>query len=218
MTLIKSRCDELSLNKARVVRLVGYENEAKGIRRLDALMAGDLETTRTLIHGLSAALDLPDEVVHHAVQETRQQLDDRKRRQWEAEEIEWRASFRPHAILLTERTVPSPMFVAAVISVERILRVNFHANAKPISFVKLALDGVKQKTAKWGNALPGFGRPIGIVVNYAPDNSVRFDLDGKPREIFCEAYRVGHVHILTKGRPVPAGVLRVAGLMMQHSV
>jgi hypothetical protein len=100
------------------------------------------------------------------------------------------------------------MFVAAVISVERILRVNFHANAKPISFVKLALDGVKQKLAEWNcEALPGFGRLTGIVVNYSPDNSVRFDLNGTPQETFDEAYRVGQVELLIKGRPIPSGVL-----------
>ena len=43
-TLIRSRCLELGLNKARLVRLAGYKNEAKGIRRLNNLVAGDLET------------------------------------------------------------------------------------------------------------------------------------------------------------------------------
>jgi hypothetical protein len=35
-SLITTRCDELGLNKAQLVRLAGYKNEAKGIRRLDA--------------------------------------------------------------------------------------------------------------------------------------------------------------------------------------
>jgi hypothetical protein len=203
-----SRCHELGLNKAQTVRLAGYKNEAKGIRRLDALIAGDLETTHTLIQRLPAALSLPDEVLHHAVQETRQQLDDRKRRQWEAEESKWRSSFRPHAIILTERTAPSPMFAAAMVGVERLLRVDFDVNAKPISFVKLALDGVKRKLAEWScEALPGYGKPTGIIVNFSPDYSVRFDLVGTPREIFDVTYRVGQVDLLMKGRPIPAGVL-----------
>ena len=48
-TLITCRCRDLGLNKARLVRLAGFKNGAKGIRRLDDLLAGELETTRTLI-------------------------------------------------------------------------------------------------------------------------------------------------------------------------
>ena len=69
--LIKSRCHVLGLNKAQFVRLAGDKNESKAIRRLDALIAGDLETTGRLIQGLSAALDLPDKFVHRAVQDKR---------------------------------------------------------------------------------------------------------------------------------------------------
>jgi len=36
----------------------------------------------------------------------------------EARDKIWRENFRPHAIILTERTVPSPIFVAAIIGVE----------------------------------------------------------------------------------------------------
>ena len=54
-TLITSRCRELGLSKARLVQSAGYKRQPKGIRRLDALMAGDLETTRALIGGLPAA-------------------------------------------------------------------------------------------------------------------------------------------------------------------
>ena len=68
----------------------------------------------------------------------------------EQAEAEWRAAFKPHAIILTERTVPSPMFLVAVIGVERLLRVDFDTNVSPVGFVKLALRGVKQKLTEWG--------------------------------------------------------------------
>lgn len=42
------------------------------------------------------------------------------------------------------------MFLAAVIAVERLLRVDFNATASPVSLVRPALDGVKQKKAQWG--------------------------------------------------------------------
>ena len=61
--LITSRCRDLGLNNARLVRLAGYENELKGICRLNDLLAGDLETTGALLRGLPAALNLPVHVI-----------------------------------------------------------------------------------------------------------------------------------------------------------
>ena len=127
-----------------------------------------------------------------------------ERRAGEQAEAQWRATFEPHAIILTERRIPRPMFLAAVIGVERLLRIDFNANAKPVSFVSLAVEGVKQKRAQWGSnggALPGYGAPTGIIVNYAPDWAVKFDLAGVPQEAFAAAYRVGQVQLLLKGRP-----------------
>jgi hypothetical protein len=209
-TLITSRCRELGLSKARLVRSAGYKRQPKGIRRLDALMAGDLETTRSLIGGLPVALRLPPETVSAAIEQTRQQIADEERRADAQAEAQWRATFQPHAIILTERRIPRPMFLAAVIGVERLLRIDFDANARPVSFVRFAVEGVKQKRAQWGSnggALPGYGEPTGIILNYAPDWAVRFDLDGAPEETFPAAYRVGQVQLVLKGRPIPAGIL-----------
>lgn len=42
--------------------------------------------------------------------------------------------FRPHAIIATDRSVPSPIFVAALIGVEKILRIDFDTSpAQPLS-------------------------------------------------------------------------------------
>ena len=45
------------------MRRAGYKNIAKGLRRLDELLAGDLDKSRGLIRALPAALDVPPEVV-----------------------------------------------------------------------------------------------------------------------------------------------------------
>jgi hypothetical protein len=132
-----------------------------------------------------------------------------KRQAAERAEAKYWKAFRPHAVILTERTIPQPIFVAAIIGAERLLRVEFQTDARPVQFVKLALDGVKQRLAEWRHPLPGYGRPTGIIVNYAPDCGVRFDLDGTPRETLDEAYRVGQVQLFLKGRPVPPLVSQI---------
>jgi hypothetical protein len=207
-TLIRSRCLELGLNKARLVRLAGYKNEAKGVRRLDSLIADDLETTRRLIQGLPAALNLPTDVISGVIDQTRQQIASMKRRQAEQAGMQWRDNFQPHAIILTERTRPEPIFVAAVIGAERLLRVDFNLDGERKSYVKKSLEGVERRLAKWHGTIPAFGRPTGLIVNYAPNFAVRFDLRGTPQEIFGEAYRIGQAYLLLRGRSIPSGLLR----------
>jgi len=147
-SLIRSSCLELGLNKARLVRLAGYKNEAKGIRRLDSLIAADLETTRRLIQGLPAAFNLPTNVILVVVEQTRQQMAVMKRRQAEQAGMEWRDNFQPHAVILTEPTRPDPIFAAAIMGAERLLRVDFDLDGERGSYVKKSLEGVQRRLAE----------------------------------------------------------------------
>lgn len=77
------------------------------------------------------------------------------------------------------------VFAAAPIGIEGFFRIDFAVATRPIAFIKLAMNGVRQKLAGWHcETLPVFGRPTGILVNYTPESSIRFNLDGTPREIF----------------------------------
>jgi hypothetical protein len=98
--------------------------------------------------------------------------------------------------------------VAAIIGGERLLRVDFDLDGEAAeSYVKKSLEGVERRLAKWNGTLPAFGRPTGLIVNYAPNFAVSFDLHGTPREIFGEAYRIGQTCLLLKGRAIPPGAL-----------
>jgi hypothetical protein len=110
-------------------------------------------------------------------------------------------------MILSERTKPSPMFVAAVMGVNRILRVDFDSTGDRESYVAKALTGVRQRLAEFKGTLPAFGRAVGFIVNYSPDFAVKFSLDGMPQEIFGGAYRVGDASLSVKGKPIPRGML-----------
>ena len=99
-TLITTRCQEFGLTRAQLVKRAGYKNEAKGIRRLEGLLAGDLETSKSLIQGLPTALDLPANLINRTIEETRRQIEQALHRAAQEEEAAWRASFKPHAIIL----------------------------------------------------------------------------------------------------------------------
>jgi hypothetical protein len=116
--------------------------------------------------------------------------------------------FRPHGVILTERSVPQPIFVAAIIGAEQLLRVDFDLDGGRESYISKALEEVECRLAKWNGTIPAFGRPTGLIVNYAPNFAVRFDLLGTLQEVFGEAYQIGQAHLLLKnGRIIPPGAL-----------
>jgi hypothetical protein len=61
--------------------------------------------------------------VKRALEETVREIELVERQEAETRDKIWRENFRPHAIILTERSVPSPIFVAALIGVEKLLRI-----------------------------------------------------------------------------------------------
>ncbi|MEW5965266.1 MAG: hypothetical protein AB1749_17105 [Pseudomonadota bacterium] len=182
--LVDRRRRELGLTPADLIRNCGYRNVAKGLRRLAQLRSGDLAAAAGLIERLPAALDLALQDLDDAVARTRRQ-------QSEAADAAWRATFAPHAIILTERSVPQPIFVAALIGVDRLLRIDFDRGLRPVGYVRAAVEGVRRRLQRFGSdRLPAFGRPVGIVVSYTPDYAVRCDLDGRVVETMTSAPRI----------------------------
>ena len=199
--LIDTRRHELGLSAVELIRLCKYKNVTKGLRRLEHLCEGDFNGTAGLIQTLPDALGVSPEVVKKAVEETQRFLHD-------SEEAAWRAAFRPHAIIITNRERPEPLFVAFFIGVDRLVRVDFDLTEGPLTFLSQALDGVRERLNQWGgDRLPAFGTPVGVIVNYSPDRAIRFDLTGRPIASFDRAHRLGRASFSIGGREVTEGEL-----------
>ena len=149
---------------------------------------------------LPAALEVPVDVIKRAVEDTQRYIR-------EAEEAAWRAAFRPHAIILTERERPQPIFVAALIGVDVLLRLDFDLSSGPATFLDQSLDALRQRLARWHGCLPAFGRATGLIINYSPDHAIRFDLEGNALEHFDRAHRLGIAQFAIGGRVVSPGEL-----------
>ena len=81
---------------------------------------GDMEGTKQFLDALPQALETSAETVKRALDQTVRELELAEKREAEARDKISRQNFRPHAIILTERTVPSPIFVA----LEKLLRID----------------------------------------------------------------------------------------------
>jgi hypothetical protein len=200
-TLVRSRMIELGLSRGEFAKRLGYKNIAKGIRRIDDLCDGDIEGTKQFLDVLPQALETSAETVKGALDQTVRELELAEQQEAEARDKIWLENFRPHAIILTERTVPSPIFVAALFGVEKLLRIDLDPTQRPVSFVRQVLDRLPE-------GVPAFGKPIGFVINYSPDNAIRFDRNGQPIAMLDKAARPGTAVLLRLGgRPIPAEAL-----------
>ena len=85
---------------------------------------------------LPQALETSAETVKRALEQTVRELELAEKQEAEARDKIWRENFRPHGVILTEKTVPSPIFVAAMIGVEKLLRIDLDATQGPVSFVR----------------------------------------------------------------------------------
>jgi hypothetical protein len=99
-----------------------------------------------------------------ALHQTVHEIELAEKRESEARDKIWRENFCPHAIILTERTVPSPIFVAAIIGVEKLLRIDLDLTQRPVSFVRRVLDRLPE-------GVIAFGKTVGFVINYSPDQA-----------------------------------------------
>ena len=191
---------ELGLSRGEFAKRLGYKNVAKGIRRIDGLCEGDIEGTKQFLDVLPRALETSAETVKRALDQTVRELELAEKQEAEARDKIWRENFCPHAIILTERTVPSPIFVAAIIGVEKLLRIDLDLTQGPVSFMRQVLDRLPE-------GVPAFGKPVGFVINYSPDKAVRFDRNGQPVAILDKAVRPGTAVLRLGGRPITAQAL-----------
>jgi hypothetical protein len=194
-TLIESRSRDLGLSRQDIVQRAGYRNLAKGCRRLDELLAGDVNAARGLIDRLPTALDVPTEIIHEAIAET-------ARQQREAEDAVYRAAFKPKGFIITEHTVPTSITMAAFVGADQSLWVDFEPGSTSISFLKQALRAAKQRSL-----IPFFGNAIGVVINYSPDDALRFDMQGIPVEILPTVHQGETLSVSIRGRVVSSKTL-----------
>jgi hypothetical protein len=199
--LIRTRSNELGLRPTDLVLRAGYKNVAKGLRRLDELYSGNFEGASGLIERLTAALNLPETTIRQAIEDSRRQIA-------QAEETAWRAAFKAHAVILTDRKRPEPLFVAAIIGIDQLKRVDFEQGSNPLAYIDQALNELHKKLERWNGQIPCFGKTTGIIINYRPDHAVRFDLKGQPVEMLDGSYRLGSASLSIRGRAYSSEELR----------
>ncbi|WP_162560969.1 hypothetical protein [Methylobacterium durans] len=224
--LIRSRMQDLGLTDEALGRRLGYTNPAKAAGRVHALCNGlPLSAkSRFALWSLPEALEISPALVLQAVADTEQlfaecerEAEAERRLAQEAEDAAWRASFRPHAVIQTENTVPTQICICGFTGgAGRWLIISFDLTRPPLTYVQQAVDALPKKTmacSDGGRAVMFFGKALGLIINHSPDAALRCDLKGNPLEVLGRAYRPGEVRLSFGGPPLsPTAVSRVLGL------
>jgi hypothetical protein len=190
-SLIARRQRELDISTGDLVRRLGYANAGKGCRRLEALREGDL-SNRFVLDALPAALDLPADQVTEAIEATQHQLAEEERARIEEADRRYRATFRPHVLWVTERLIPRPIFVVAIVGVETFLRFDLDMDQGEETFVAQAISA----NPSWAGP---FGKVVGFYINFSPDKCVQYDREGNVVATFPRARRPGRADYTLKG-------------------
>ena len=200
--LIENQAKRLGLRRSELARRCGFKNLAKGLRRIDGICHGDLESpgAKMVIDALPAALEVDKNVVEEAIAATAEMIAEANRLAEAKREAAWRESFKPHAYLVGTTNSPSQItFYGLTGGPERWLKVPLELSQPAVTYAVQA-DEFVAKTP----FVPYHGRTTGFIVNYTPDSAVRFDLDGNPVEHFDRAYIPGQVEVFIGKHKLPA--------------
>lgn len=190
--LIERRSRMLGLKRTALVRRLGYRNIAKGLRSLEAVCSGGLARYPDLLRALPGALNMSDREVYEVASDTEVALQAASAKKDKEGEALYRRTFRPHAIILTERSLPAQIFVVALLGAERLLRIDVDLSAPRDTWLPQAVAAMPER-------VPGFTKPVGIVMNYSPDEAVQYDLITKTATPLTAAKRIGHAHLSING-------------------
>ncbi|MEH6727652.1 MAG: hypothetical protein V7703_15965 [Hyphomicrobiales bacterium] len=186
--IIRDRLDVLGLSRRQLVQRLGYSNINKGFRRLEAILDGDRRTARNFAVKLSSALEVDIAEIETAITaDCNAALAEHDR--------QYRENFQPYAVILTERSIPSPTSMNSQPAeiFRRSLRIDFIEGSPPITFVDQSRRNLPKGTTPYGEV-------TGFAVNYTPDHAVIFDCEGNLLETLNEAVLVGRASLSVSGR------------------
>ena len=209
----------LCVSRTELVRRLGYRKIGNGHKALAEALTTGVVPVHMRKH-LSSALELDEAVVDSVLESTSRQRQDEWRASLLAKEKRHITRFRPHLRTETARTVPQPIFVAALIGTARLRLVEV-----PSEIWEASADDrnrlVKQAIRDHYQARKGHVVPFGAILSYTlvtmpgylVDFGYPFDVAGNPTGPMQEVKRLGEASLGVK-----RGDTRLTGLLRNTAI
>jgi hypothetical protein len=177
---IRVTMTEQGLTRGKLATAMGYRNASKALRRLDELLQGGQAAPEFLTR-LTAALTVDPATLEAAMEATRAVQREEACRQYEADIAAARLAFRPHLRVIPERSVPQPIFVAALTGTKRWLVEPLPKDilSMPIAQSLLIVgQHARDHYARTNGRAGPFGAIRGYLFRVEFEKAIRLDVEG----------------------------------------
>ena len=182
--LIISRSTALGLSLSQIISRTGLQNVDKAQRQMKQLFAGEFNKTKSIIDKLPDALELPKTEIDIAIEISKKEI------LYESEK-NWRLTFKPHAVILTERNGrPKNIAIAAICNASRFVKFNFPTELKDNDFKSYTFSKLNENQKN----IDLFFFPIqNIIVNLSPDSAIIYDVNGNELSLLNRAVSLANL-------------------------
>ena len=174
--LLQERMAALGLSRGSVGQRLSPANPSKALRHLDDFTSHGVCPSEDLPDRLAAVLEVSEAELMAAARATREAIEARA-------DADYRARFQPHAVWTTVRSQPSSTAMAGFINAPARLVLLFPTDLSTEDFIAYC-------QAQAPEGVPLYGPVTGFIINYTPDEAVRYDLSGTVLERLDTAARV----------------------------
>jgi hypothetical protein len=220
--LVLDRARALGMSRSELVGHLGYRDLGKGHRALAELLTTG-KISPLIAQHLANALEVDEELVASVMAATARQQQDEASQRTLAQEAAYRTAFKPHLRCETERAIPEPLFVAALLTSARLRLVPvcpeiWHASADERD--RRLKRAIQEHYSERRGRVPAFGAIVGyravVMAGYRLDFGLLYNLDGDPAGPMQPVERLGEAVLGTKRgdsrltglfRDTPIGIL-----------
>jgi hypothetical protein len=217
---VLDRANALGLTRRQLVERLGFADRlAKGHRVLsEILLTG---TVPPYVTALADALEIDQSLLNAVLSATARQQEAEWMAQLVARESNHRDRFRPHLQVRTERRMPSPIFVAALLGTERLLTVYLPEDinsAEENERHEIVRGSIQKHYQESDGHVLAFGRVVGYnFIRFAgfgaDDFGIEYDVNGSRIGDIVALRRVPEATLGTK-----RGDTRLTGLLKDDPI
>jgi hypothetical protein len=219
---ILDRARALGLSRSTLVRRLGYRDIGNGHKALaESLTTGTIPPQ--IAKHLADALQVDASLVAAVMAATARQQRDEASQRTLARETAYRTAFQPHLRCETEREIPEPLFIAALMTSARLRLVPVCSETWQVSADerdRLLKRAIQDHYRERRGHVPSFGAIVGytavVMAGYRLDFGLPYDLDGDQMGPMQPVERLHEAVLGTKGcdsrltglfRDTPIGIL-----------
>jgi hypothetical protein len=211
------RAQALGLSRTELVRRLGYRHVGNGHGALAEMLTTGTVPPQIAKH-LADAFQVNEVILAVVTRATVQQQHDEASQRILARETAYRTASRPHLRCETEREIPEPLFIAALLTTARLRRVPVCSETWQVSADerdRLLKRAIQHHYSQHAGRIAAFGAIVGytsvLMPGYRLDFGFLYDLDGDPMGPLQPVERLQEAALGTKrGDPRLTGLLRDA--------